>query len=77
MNYSYPRAKQAATGVIAAMQTGAWMTKPMIAKRFVDAGYCARIAANYADDMVAKNTDIQHFSRWEQRGEAFGYGYGI
>jgi len=50
------------------MDCGKWFTQKQIVKRFIDGGYAEALATRYADALIAANTDIQHFSRWEIRG---------
>ncbi len=45
-----------------------WFTQKQIVQRFIDGGYAEALATRYADALIAANTDIQHFSRWEIRG---------
>lgn len=71
-----PRAEKAAAGIITVMASGGWVTRAWIVNRFVEAGYCERLANRKADALIALNTDIRHPSRWEPRGDRFGYGYG-
>jgi hypothetical protein len=71
------RANNAAAGIIAVMQTGKWVDRNSMLKRFREAGYDERMSERKVNALIALNTDIRHFSRWEKRGELFGYGYGV
>lgn len=71
-----PRAAKAAEGILKVTMSGAWITRAFMVNRFVEAGYCERLANDKADALIAINTDIVHPSRWEARGDLFGYGYG-
>ena len=68
MNFERPRAKRVIQGIFAAMDCGKWFTQKQIVQRFIDGGYAEALATRYADALIAANTDIQHFSRWEIRG---------
>jgi len=68
MNFTRPRAKRVIQGIFTAMDCGKWFTRKQIVQRFMDGGYAEALATRYADALIAANTDIQHFSRWEIRG---------
>ena len=68
MNLDTPRAKAVIGNIFAAMETGAYFNREQIVKRFVDGGYCQRLAEKGAEALIAANTDIAHFSRWVVRG---------
>ena len=68
MNFERPRAKRVIKGIFTAMDCGKWLTQKQIVQRFIDGGYAEALATRYADALIAANTDIQHFSRWEIRG---------
>ena len=68
MNFTRPRAKKVIQGIITAMDCGKWFTQKQIIQRFIDGGYAEELATRYADALIAANTDINHFSRWEIRG---------
>ena len=68
MNFTRPRAKKIIQGIFTAMDSGKWFTQKQIIQRFINGGYANQLAARYADALIAANTDINHFSRWEVRG---------
>ena len=68
MNFERPSAKRVIQGIFAAMDYGKWFTQEQIVQRFINGGYAEALATRYADALIAANTDIQHFSRWEIRG---------
>ena len=72
MNLSTPRAKRCIEGIFAVMQTGRWISRPFIEKRFCEAGYAPALAARKAEALIVANTDIQHFSRWTTRSGSYG-----
>lgn len=79
MNLDTPRAKTAIAGIFAAMGSGAYFNRQEIVKRFADAGYCDRLAEKAADALIAANTDIRHWSRWEVwgTGDQLTYSYQV
>ena len=68
MNFTRPRAKKVIQGIFTAMNCGKWFTKQDITLRFINGGYGGELATRYADALIAANTGINHFSRWEVRG---------
>lgn len=62
--FDRPRAKAVVSGIFAALASGANISRDQIITRFADAGYAAHLAARYADTLIARNTNIQHCSRW-------------
>ena len=62
--FDRPRAKAVVAGIFALLATGAYIDRAGIVRRFVDGGYAEHLAARYADALIARNTDIQHHSRW-------------
>jgi len=68
MNFERPRAKRVIQGIFTAMDCGKWFTQEQITQRFIDGGYGGELATRYADALIAANTDINHFSRWQVEG---------
>ena len=68
MNLTRARATKVIHGILTAMDCGKWFTKQDIILRFINGGYGGQLATRYADALIAANTDINHFSRWEVRG---------
>ena len=62
------KSKKVIQGIFTAMDCGKWFTKQDITLRFINGGYGGELATRYADALIAANTDINHFSRWEVRG---------
>lgn len=67
MNFS-PRAQKAIAGIFAVLDSGAFIDRAFIVRRFAEAGYAAHLAERNADRLIAANTDIQHHSRWSVWG---------
>ena len=59
-----PRAQKAIAGIFAVLDSGAFIDRAFIVRRFAEAGYAAHLAERNADRLIAANTDIQHHSRW-------------
>ena len=59
-----PRAKTVITGIFAVLASGGYIDRPFIIRRFVEGGYAEHLAIRYTDTLIARNTDIQHHSRW-------------
>ncbi len=66
------RADKALKGIIKVLQSGAFINRAFIVKRFEQAGYCTRLAERHADKVISDNTDIQHWSRWQIWGTIKG-----
>jgi hypothetical protein len=66
--FDRPRAKAVVTGIFAALASGAYINRAFVVRRFTDAGYVPSLAERYADTLIARNTDIAHFSRWSTWG---------
>jgi hypothetical protein len=62
--FDRPRAKAVVAGIFAALASGAYINRAFVIRRFTDAGYVLSLAERYADALIARNTDIDHFSRW-------------
>ena len=75
--FDRPRAKAVVVGIYVAFASGAYISRNQIIRRFSDAGYADHLAARYADTLIARNTDIDHFSRWKVwgTGEHVTYSY--
>lgn len=73
LEFRNARSNDAAAGIIAVMETGKWVTREFIVERFMQAGYCESMAERKADALIALNTDIRHWSRWEKQGNAYRY----
>ncbi|MGB0873645.1 MAG: hypothetical protein ACPGSE_00180 [Synechococcus sp.] len=63
-----PRARKAALGIMAVLDSGAFIDRAFIVRRFAEAGYAPHLAERHADSLIAANTDIQHHSRWSVWG---------
>jgi hypothetical protein len=66
--FDRPRAKTVVAGIFAVLASGAYINRAFIVRRFAEAGYADHLAARYADALIARNTDIEHFSRWKVWG---------
>jgi hypothetical protein len=64
MNLNSPRAKTVIAGIFAVLDSGAYIDRAFITRRFIEGGYCERLALRYTDALIAANTDIPHHSRW-------------
>lgn len=64
MNLNTPRAKAVISGIFAVLASGAYIDRAFIVSRFIEGGYCERLAGRGATALIAANTDIQHHSRW-------------
>jgi hypothetical protein len=62
--FDRPRAKAVVTGIFAVLASGAYIDRAFIVRRFIEGGYAEHLAIRYADTLIARNTDIQHSSRW-------------
>ena len=66
--FDRPRAKLVISGIFAVLTSGAYIDRAFIVRRFIEGGYVERLAIRYADALIARNTDIQHHSRWSVWG---------
>ena len=64
MNLNSTRAKTVISGIFAVLDSGAYIDRAFIVRRFIEGGYCERLAERGATALIAANTDIQHHSRW-------------
>jgi hypothetical protein len=64
MNLNSTRAKTVIAGIFAVLDSGACVDRAFIVRRFIEGGYCERLAERGATALIAANTDIQHHSRW-------------
>jgi hypothetical protein len=64
MNLNSTRAKTVIAGIFDVLDSGVYIDRAFIVRRFVEGGYCERLAERGATALIAANTDIQHHSRW-------------
>ena len=77
MNLDTTRAKTVIRGIFAVLDSGAYIDRAFIVRRFIEGGYSERLAERGATALIAANTDIQHFSRWKiwGTGDRLTYSY--
>ena len=68
MNLNSSRAVTVISGIFAVLASGAYIDRAFIVRRFIEGGYCERLAERAATALIAANTDIQHHSRWSVWG---------
>ena len=76
LHFRTERAANAVRGIFAVMDTGRFLTRAFFVQRFREAGYVQRMAEAKADALIAVNTDIRHWSRFDVRGTGEGTAYG-
>ena len=59
-----PPARAVVVGIRALLVSGGCIDRPGIVRRFTGGGIAEPLASRYADTLIARNTDIQHHSRW-------------
>ena len=66
------RARKVIEGINAVLNSGAFINREFIVNRFIDANFVPAFAERQADKLIAQNTDIDHFSRWQIWGTVKG-----
>ena len=66
--FSSPTATKVIRGIATCLSTGRAIDRAFIVRRFAEGGYADHLAERYADRLIAANTDIKHWSRWEVYG---------